>query len=396
MAAAAGASEEVRLTTRFPRNLTEKPAPQGARLLTLHRLDAVLDASRRLGDGADPEALHDFRVGLRRLRVCLRFYRDALAGLAPGKAARRTRQIAESTGEARDTEVFEGWLGLLEKALKPAHKPGVDAFRRRLSERRQASRQGLVLLARRDFAALDRRLRAAIAADLAGPRDIAPGRRRTAPAAPSRLFGAFSASLLRRVALKLKRRLRGFKTAHEDEPLHRARIAAKQLRYLLEPFRWRCAASRKAIVRLKRLQDCLGAVHDLNLLISALGRCAKKEVGAWSRRLVESASGGPARPGRPSHGAGDPAPGLVKLAGLAGKRRAKLFDRYRSSWESGRTEKFFLDIEAAAARLASGSLGPRTPPERPRPAPDARPVEPAGAGEPAPYGPPGPPSSPTT
>ncbi|MBI5208609.1 MAG: CHAD domain-containing protein [Elusimicrobia bacterium] len=339
---------------------------------------------RRLDGGADPEALHDFRVGLRRLRVCLRFYRAALAGLAPGKAARRTRKIAESTGEARDTEVFEEWLGLLEKSLKPAHKPGVEAFRRRLSERRQASRQGLVSQARRDFAALDQGLRAAIAADLAGPRGAAPGQRRTAPAAPSRTFGAFSASLLRQVALKVKRRLRGFKTAQEDEPLHRARIAAKQLRYLLEPFRWRCAGSRKAIARLKRLQDCLGAVHDLNLMISALGRCAKKEVGAWSRRLVESASGGPARPGRPSHSAGNPAPGLVKLAELAGRRRAKLFDRYRHSWEGGRTDKFFADIEAAAARLAARPADA---------APDAKPVEPDRASEPAPSGPPGPPGS---
>src|SRR5207244_4645218 len=55
--------------------LLESAPEAAARLLALEALDEALAASERLGDDADSEALHDFRVALRRLRSFFRGYR---------------------------------------------------------------------------------------------------------------------------------------------------------------------------------------------------------------------------------------------------------------------------------------------------------------------------------
>src|SRR3954464_11158083 len=84
------------------------PSPQeGARLLALSLLDQAAEARPRLSDPADAEGLHDFRVGLRRLRSCLKAYGAWLD--VPKKLARRLKRLAGSTGPGRDTEVQIEW-----------------------------------------------------------------------------------------------------------------------------------------------------------------------------------------------------------------------------------------------------------------------------------------------
>ncbi|HYU36006.1 MAG TPA: CHAD domain-containing protein, partial [Thermoanaerobaculia bacterium] len=58
--------------------LLARPPDEGAHLLALTLLDQAAAAFPRLEDPADSEALHDFRVALRRLRSCLRAYRSCL------------------------------------------------------------------------------------------------------------------------------------------------------------------------------------------------------------------------------------------------------------------------------------------------------------------------------
>lgn len=49
-------------------SLLDRPAAEAARLLALRMLDAAAAARLRMDNPADPEALHDFRVAIRRLR----------------------------------------------------------------------------------------------------------------------------------------------------------------------------------------------------------------------------------------------------------------------------------------------------------------------------------------
>ncbi|HEY9420766.1 MAG TPA: CHAD domain-containing protein, partial [Thermoanaerobaculia bacterium] len=66
-------------------NLLARSPEEGARLLALSFLDQARAARPRLADPSDSEALHDFRVALRRLRSCLRAYRSFLDESVPRK-----------------------------------------------------------------------------------------------------------------------------------------------------------------------------------------------------------------------------------------------------------------------------------------------------------------------
>ena len=57
------------------RPLLTEPTPRAARVIALHLLDVLDTEHERLGRPGDADALHDFRVALRRLRSWLRAYR---------------------------------------------------------------------------------------------------------------------------------------------------------------------------------------------------------------------------------------------------------------------------------------------------------------------------------
>ena len=61
-----------------PAELLARPAAEATRLIALGYLDDASAAATRLDDPEDEEALHDFRVALRRLRSTLRAYRPQL------------------------------------------------------------------------------------------------------------------------------------------------------------------------------------------------------------------------------------------------------------------------------------------------------------------------------
>ena len=63
---------------RRPEGLLTTPAPGAARRIAVNLLDAASAARERLTDADDAEALHDFRVAMRRLRSTLRAYQPQL------------------------------------------------------------------------------------------------------------------------------------------------------------------------------------------------------------------------------------------------------------------------------------------------------------------------------
>jgi CHAD domain-containing protein len=97
--------------------LRGRAAAEGARLLALRYLDEATQAVPRLADANDAESLHDFRVGLRRLRSVLRAYKRELSDTVRGKDRDRIAAIARGTNDGRDAEVQLLWL---EKRLEEA------------------------------------------------------------------------------------------------------------------------------------------------------------------------------------------------------------------------------------------------------------------------------------
>src|SRR5436309_12816793 len=132
--------------------LLSRSPEEGARLLALYFLDQADEARPRLADPGDSEALHDFRVGLRRLRSCLRAYDAQLADSIPKKLAKRLKRLAGSTGPGRDTEVQIEWLQARSPHLSSHHRAGLPWLLARLGESRREAYGGVADAAEDDVA----------------------------------------------------------------------------------------------------------------------------------------------------------------------------------------------------------------------------------------------------
>ena len=229
--------------------------------------------------GADPEYLHQMRVGLRRLRSALLAFR----GLVPKKAAKpiveRLRDLMPPFGAARDWDVFcEGLvqLGTQEPDRAPELAPLLAPARARRGVARRRARQ----------AAASPRLQAFL---LRALRWVSEGPwKGKAPKAEGSL-GAFAAAALER----LHRRALG-QAADIDwsnaERRHRLRIRMKRLRYACDFFAasFPGATARPYIKRLAALQDILGDLNDIavarGLLAELVPRGAAPQLGAATGR----------------------------------------------------------------------------------------------------------------
>ncbi|HEV2844144.1 MAG TPA: CHAD domain-containing protein, partial [Thermoanaerobaculia bacterium] len=140
-------------------NLLVRPPEEGARLLALSFLDQARDARPRLADPSDGEALHDFRVGLRRLRSCLRAYRSYLEESVPRKLAKKLRRLAQATGPGRDTEVQIAWLRGRSAHLAATHRAGLAWLLARLEKRMREAYEDSREEIERDFDKIEESLR---------------------------------------------------------------------------------------------------------------------------------------------------------------------------------------------------------------------------------------------
>ncbi len=216
-------------------------------------------------EGRDPEYLHQFRVGLRRLRSGL-----DIVGLAAGKEAiaplaDELRWLGATLGPARDWDVFAAeTLARLAREFNVAED--LQAFLARCAAIRRAHGE-----AARDAVSSPRYTTLLLALGQSFARDDLAGLRRpqagdTAEpdaAAASVPVGEFAASVLD----KRHRRLRKRGGSVPDAPAaerHRVRIDAKKLRYAAEFFAslYPPKRVRRYVDALEDLQDILGALND--------------------------------------------------------------------------------------------------------------------------------------
>ncbi len=109
MGAASQSPPGAELMADFTRELLDRPAVLAASAVALAYLDDAVAAAKRLSDRSDAEALHDFRVTIRRLRVTLRTYPSLQASVSR-KLRRRLRRLVRATNPARDAEVQLAWF----------------------------------------------------------------------------------------------------------------------------------------------------------------------------------------------------------------------------------------------------------------------------------------------
>jgi CHAD domain-containing protein len=339
----------------LPADLPARSAEEAVRRLALAELDRATAARERLVAGDRDEALHDLRVALRRLRSLLRAHRAEFSLDYPKKLVRRVSALAAATNPGRDAEVQLGWLGGIEEALRPAERAGHRELSRQLEERRDESYRKVEREVVRDFAAL--------ADDLAESLSSYRVAVRLDGGKPRPLFAAASRVAILEARDELRRRLTAIASPADEEAGHEARIAAKRLRYLMEPLgRW-SAETRAPVARLKSLQDLLGELHDGQLLAAHVAASLAEIESRQALGLVEAAveSGDPAAAER--SGRGDAArvrrrlrPGLMAVARALGEHRNELFTRIAAGWLGEPAPELAAlegEIDALAERLAA-------------------------------------------
>lgn len=195
-----------------------------------------------------PEAIHQARVALRRLRSAMTLFRDILTGLDSAKLTGRLRKLAGVLGEARDLDVLSTKLedGAVLERLRAERDTAYAALAAKLATRRT------------------RRLPLELAewiADGAWRIDPDTARQR---AVPLREFAGASLDRLLRKTRKRGRNLAGI----DPEARHDLRKDAKKLRYAVEFLAPVFAEEadkkkrKKFAKALQRLQEDLGALND--------------------------------------------------------------------------------------------------------------------------------------
>ncbi len=220
----------------------------------LRGLDAQLDAiMRRVLDASDPEAIHDLRVNIRKVRTILKVARAIFGRRHTDHARAAFTVLHRATGALRDEEVFRETMGRL--GVKGAL---FQAYMRRRAARERRLRRATIDLVRGGALDRARRLLGALL---------------TFPAKPSRdpEVGEFA----RRVVLAARRRVERHRDVDVGDAfgLHELRIMYKELRYPCEllapvlPKDLSILAGPSAT-----FQSRLGDIHDVDMALLGIAR----------------------------------------------------------------------------------------------------------------------------
>jgi len=216
------------------------------RALALRRHLAAAVAGKDVG-------VHQARVASRRLREALPVLTEGLHHTKKSKAQRKIRRLTQALGTVRELDVT---LHLIDElADRPGvPRPALTEVRAQVIEAREKRRAVMLdRVGKVNTDKLSRRLRE-VGAALATP-------------SPHHTWRAALATRIVRRARRLEKAIDQAGQIYAPEALHIVRIAAKKLRYALEIADESGAAPCVETVRtIKRVQDTLGRLHDLQVL----------------------------------------------------------------------------------------------------------------------------------
>lgn len=320
------------------------PHAEGARLIVRALLEDAEENLDKLEENVGDDALHDFRVAVRRLRSVTRALRPSLAGVR-AKHERRLRAVAGATSEARDAEVQLTWLERERATTAARDVPALDALVARIEQRQRGGHSEDVARAAAQFRGLAARMHRRLARAAAGE------------AGPS--LSEALADVLRTHTAELLARLDEVSGPFDAEHAHDARIAAKRLRYVLEPLRGCARADTTDVVgTLKELQDLLGELHDAHVLGDVVG-AALVDGGAERARRAHAAIQGGAAPARALRLAARDGVtrGLVAIDGRVAERAAAVYGTLTTAWLPTRRQALARGVAAVADALAPLRMG---------------------------------------
>jgi len=264
------------------------------------------------------EALHQMRIGLRRLRAAISIFADVVADEDLEKIKAELKWITQELGPARDLDVFAADVLKPLQAARPEDEE-VAATHRDFEERRKEAYARAAGSVRSD------RFRNAVL-DLAewveiGPRAAADAERQ---GRRTRAIAEHAKNQLGRLRKRIKGR--GEDLRHRSvHQRHKLRIRAKRLRYATEFFAGTFPGEKSA----KRRTEALSALKDLQDALGGLNDIATRH--ALIVRGGEHEAGGPQEPA-PIHGVAAGASGDTLLR--AAERAYARFVRVKAFWKA--------------------------------------------------------------
>ncbi|MGB5302874.1 MAG: CHAD domain-containing protein [Gemmatimonadota bacterium] len=309
---------------RRPSGLLDLPAYEGAVRIARFYLDRAGQAASRLKKKGDEQALHDFRVNLRRLRSNLQAYAPYLATAVSPKQRKRIRNLASSTGGGRDAEVQLAWLEQRQLDVSIEDAVGVELLREELEGQLTAGYGQGVARARNKFEKLDAKLRRRL--------DDLETAGRASGLNEGLRFATAVERCLPEYAGELDVHLSRVHTIADEAEAHRARIRAKRLRYLLEPIADEVEGVEGLLTKLKGLQDLLGDLRDAQLLSGLVAELQKR---------VDDGPNADAKSG------------LQKVAAWLHAEQQELFTRLRVDWLGDRSAEFFSTVASVKESLVA-------------------------------------------
>src|SRR5882762_8847485 len=233
----------------FPRPYMATVTPLASGSHPEHRglsfwMDRVFGELENVRSSPDPDAVHDLRVAIRRCRSVAAVMEEVDPDPAWPAMRKLPRKLFRGLGALRDAQVMDGWVKKLAPETDPVRTHLQTAFETNEPKLRENALRVADKFDQKSWKRLERALRQ---------------RSRLVPA------GSLAAECLALERFETARDLHAKALRTEkSKPWHAMRIGLKRLRYTVEnllPEHYAAWGD-----NLKRLQDMLGEVHDLDVL----------------------------------------------------------------------------------------------------------------------------------
>ena len=231
----------------------------------MHR---VLEELEKVRKSPDPDAVHDLRVAIRRCRSVAAVMEEVDQDSAWLEIRKVARKLFHGLGALRDTQVMDEWVKKLGAEGDPLRGLLVASLDASENELRESALRIAGKFDEKEWKRLERRLRQ---------------RARLVPAEGL----AAECLALERFEEAKELHARALRT-EKPKPWHALRIGLKRFRYTVEGLLPEHYAAWNA--NLKRMQDLLGEVHDLDVLSEMVGETGSPDITAsldgWRERIA--------------------------------------------------------------------------------------------------------------
>jgi len=228
-------------------------------------MERALKELEKVRTSPEPDAVHDLRVALRRCRSVAAVMEEVDPDGSWREMRKLGRKLFRHLGELRDVQVLEDWTKKLGAESDPVRLQLLSLFEKQEGELRESATWAAGRFDEKAWKKLERGLQS---------------RARLVP--PDSL--AAQCLALERLEAAKELHIRALR-AEKPQPWHELRIGVKRFRYTVEsllPEKYAMWGE-----NLKRVQDLLGDVHDLDVLADTITQKAAEETEETRTRWVE-------------------------------------------------------------------------------------------------------------